>query len=50
MINPETLTRDQNKKEFARFVEDFNTGELSSSLAIYPLLDFAFAYAFALMS
>ena len=25
-INPETVTKDQNRKEFARFVEDFNTG------------------------
>ena len=30
MINPETITKDQTKKEFAKFVEDFNTG--SSSL------------------
>lgn len=26
MLNPETISKDQNKKEFARFVEDFNTG------------------------
>ena len=26
-INPETISKDQTKKEFARFVEDFNTGE-----------------------
>ena len=26
MINPETISKDQTKKEFARFVEDFNTG------------------------
>jgi hypothetical protein len=26
-INPETLPRDKEKKEFLRFVEDFNTGE-----------------------
>lgn len=25
-INPETITKDQQKKEFSRFVEDFNTG------------------------
>lgn len=25
-INPETITKDQNKKEFAKYVEDFNTG------------------------
>lgn len=25
-INPETISKDQNKKEFARFVEDYNTG------------------------
>jgi len=28
MINPETITKDQNKKEFAKFVEDFNTATL----------------------
>ncbi|KAH8103425.1 hypothetical protein BXZ70DRAFT_889302 [Cristinia sonorae] len=27
-INPETISRDQNKKEFARFVEDYNTATL----------------------
>ncbi|KAI0785721.1 hypothetical protein C8Q75DRAFT_774283 [Abortiporus biennis] len=27
-INPETITKDQNKKEFAKFVEDFNTATL----------------------
>ena len=26
-INPETITKDQTKKEFARFAEDYNTGE-----------------------
>ena len=26
MLNPETMSEDQTKKEFARFVEDFNTG------------------------
>ena len=25
-INPETITKDQSKKEFAKYVEDFNTG------------------------
>jgi len=25
-INPETISKDQNKKEFARFIEDYNTG------------------------
>jgi hypothetical protein len=25
-INPETLSKDQERKEFARFVEDYNTG------------------------
>ncbi|KIK01928.1 hypothetical protein K443DRAFT_678066 [Laccaria amethystina LaAM-08-1] len=27
-INPETITKDQQKKEFSRFVEDFNTATL----------------------
>ncbi|KAK0494985.1 hypothetical protein EDD18DRAFT_1255699 [Armillaria luteobubalina] len=27
-INPETISKDQSKKEFARFVEDFNTATL----------------------
>jgi hypothetical protein len=26
-INPETLPRDKEKKEFLRFIEDFNTGK-----------------------
>ena len=26
-LNPETLSKDLTKKEFARFVEDYNTGE-----------------------
>lgn len=25
-INPETISKDQTKKQFARFVEDYNTG------------------------
>ena len=25
-INPETTSKEQTKKEFARFVEDYNTG------------------------
>ncbi|THG94924.1 hypothetical protein EW026_g6636 [Hermanssonia centrifuga] len=28
MINPETITKDQTRKEFARFVEDYNTATL----------------------
>lgn len=27
-INPETISKDQNKKEFARFIEDYNTATL----------------------
>lgn len=27
-INPETTTKDQQKREFSRFVEDYNTGEI----------------------
>lgn len=27
MINPETVSKDQTKKEFAKFVEDYNTGQ-----------------------
>ena len=34
MINPETISKDQTKKEFARFVEDYNTGTV---LAFTPL-------------
>ena len=29
MINPETITKDQTKREFARFVEDYNTATLA---------------------
>lgn len=31
-INPETITHQQTKKEFARFVEDYNTGSSSRLL------------------
>jgi len=31
-MNPERMSKDQNKKEFARFVEDYNTGALCQSL------------------
>jgi len=27
-INPETVTKERTRKEFAVYVEDFNTGEL----------------------
>jgi hypothetical protein len=27
-LNPEIMSKDQNKKEFARFMEDYNTGEI----------------------
>lgn len=30
-INPETISKDQSRKEFARFVEDYNTGMCSDS-------------------
>ncbi len=30
-VNPETITKDQSKKHFARFVEDFNTGMFPKS-------------------
>jgi hypothetical protein len=29
-INPETISKEQNKKEFAKYVEDYNTGVFSS--------------------
>jgi len=29
-MNPERMSKDQNKKEFARFVEDYNTATLSN--------------------
>ena len=38
MINPETISKDATKKEFAKFVEDFNTGELSSHAYVEFLL------------
>ena len=37
-INPETISKDQTKKEFARFVEDYNTG-MSESCLIHPRSD-----------
>jgi hypothetical protein len=32
-INPEILSKDQEKKEFARFTEDYNTGQYSTHSA-----------------
>jgi hypothetical protein len=41
MLNPETLPKDQTRKEFARFVEDYNTATLPHpkfySLASYEM-------------
>ena len=37
-INPETISKDQTKKEFARFVEDYNTG-MSEDLVLHPRSD-----------
>jgi hypothetical protein len=34
-INPETITKDANKKEFARFMEDYNTGKFALSSRPY---------------
>lgn len=34
-INPETVTKDQTKKEFARFVEDYNTGPSSPDVPAF---------------
>ena len=37
-INPETITKEQTKKEFARFVEDYNTGTCSPLPSLAPRL------------
>ena len=37
-INPETISKDQTKKEFARFVEDYNTGMPLKVLTTPPYL------------
>jgi len=37
-MNPERMSKDQNKKEFARFVEDYNTGALSHFFYRIPTL------------
>lgn len=29
VINPETMSKDLTKKEFAKFVEDYNTGQFA---------------------
>ena len=37
-MNPEKMSKDQNKKEFARFVEDYNTGAPTCSfVSIIPI-------------
>lgn len=28
MVNPETMSKDVTKREFAKFIEDYNTGKL----------------------
>ncbi len=35
-INPETVSKDQSKKEFVRFVEDFNTGQFLFVGSVLP--------------
>lgn len=42
MLNPETMSKDQTKKEFARFVEDFNTGSSTISDRDAQLTSFDF--------
>jgi hypothetical protein len=37
-MNPEKMSKDQNKKEFARFVEDYNTGRFYPSFCIPSLI------------
>jgi hypothetical protein len=37
MVNPETISKDQTKTEFAKFVEDFNTGSSLPPLNIFEL-------------
>jgi hypothetical protein len=34
-INPETISKEQNKKEFAKYVEDYNTGESLYEISIF---------------
>jgi hypothetical protein len=37
MINPETISKEQNKKEFAKFTEDYNTGLYPTSFSFFIL-------------
>ena len=37
-INPETISKEQNKKEFAKYVEDYNTGASPSSMTSFSIL------------
>lgn len=39
MLNPETLPKDKTRKEFLRFVEDFNTGSQSIDFLDTPTTD-----------
>jgi len=41
-INPETISKDVQKKEFARFTEDYNTGKKYNHLVCCPGLDYHF--------
>ncbi len=38
-INPETISKDKERKEFSRFVEDFNTGELLVGMEARSIID-----------
>jgi hypothetical protein len=39
-INPETISKEQNKKEFAKYVEDYNTGTSPWSMSSFPALQY----------
>ena len=38
-MNPERMSKDQNKKEFARFVEDYNIGQSSINFQPAVIVD-----------
>jgi hypothetical protein len=38
-MNPERMSKDQSKKEFARFVEDYNTGSSSIKFQSAVIVD-----------
>ena len=47
MINPEILSKEQTKKEFARFAEDYNTGAFCLVFFFFKAKKWLILYAYS---